>query len=96
MRLIDADSISLKDIPMDMGGLVYIEDVLLKIEELPTVDTVPTESEFKRIAIQRGYVPVVRCGECTHRRQPDGFCPVIGGFCGDENWFCACGIKEER
>ena len=38
MRLIDADSISLKDIPMDMGGLVYIEDVLLKIEELPTVE----------------------------------------------------------
>lgn len=41
-------------------------------------------------------VPVVRCGECMHRRQPDGFCPVVGGFCGDENWFCASGIKEER
>lgn len=48
MRLIDADSIQLKGIPMDMGGLVYIEDILLKIEELPTVDA----------------VPVVRCGEC--------------------------------
>ena len=52
MRLIDADSISLKDIPMDMGGLVYIEDVLLKIEELPTVDA----------------VPVVRCEDCVYRK----------------------------
>ena len=41
MRLIDAEKISIEDIPMDMGGLVFIEDILLKIEELPTVDAVP-------------------------------------------------------
>lgn len=50
MRLIDAEKISFKGIPMDMGGLVFIEDILLKIEELPTVDA----------------VPVVRCKDCKH------------------------------
>ena len=40
-RYIDADKLHLEAIPMDMGGLVFIEDVLERIYDMPTVDAEP-------------------------------------------------------
>ena len=35
------------------------------IEDAPTIDR-PTRSQFKRMAVQLGYEPVVRCKECVY------------------------------
>lgn len=41
-------------------------------------------------------VPVIRCKDCVHRRKDDGFCKVMNGFCGDDSFFCASGIREDN
>ena len=35
------------------------------IEDAPTINR-PTRSQFKRMAVQLGYEPVVHCKECKH------------------------------
>ena len=40
-------------------------------------------------------VPVVRCKDCIHFRE-DGYCNVLMGYCGNEDWFCASGRRNER
>ena len=40
-------------------------------------------------------VPVVRCKDCIHFRE-DGYCNVLMGYCGDEDWFCASGRRKDR
>lgn len=69
MRPIDADK--LKELwepiaKMDCLTGSVVQSCINELDKQPTVKTVPTKSEFKRIAIQRGYVPVVRCRECKH------------------------------
>lgn len=43
------------------------------IEDAPTINR-PTRSQFKRMAVQLGYEPVVRCKDCKHRVKEDNRC----------------------
>ena len=75
MRLIDADALK-KAIPettVDASTKYSYcvtferEDVLAIIDDAPTVDIDrPTRSQFKRMAVQLGYEPVVHCKDCRH------------------------------
>lgn len=87
MRLIDADALEkeLEKMTLDFLDDKTIQgnfcagvtvETLEEVRKAPTVDTVPTESEFKRIAIQRGYVPVVRCEECVFSIKDDNREPM--------------------
>ena len=67
-RLIDAES------PQNR---IYVSDfVIEKMKKIPTVDIDrPTRSQFKRMAAQLGYEPVIHCRECKHyRNHPNGLC----------------------
>lgn len=74
MRLIDADALK-KAIPettVDASTKYRYcvtferEDVLAIIDAALTVDIDrPTRSQFKRVAVQLGYEPVVRCQNCA-------------------------------
>lgn len=59
MRLIDAES------PQNR---IYVSDLVIEeMKKIPTVDIVlPTRSQFKRMAVQLGYEPVVHCKDCKH------------------------------
>lgn len=68
MRLINAES------PQNR---MYVSDLVIEeMKKIPTVDIVlPTRSQFKRMAVQLGYEPVVHCRECKHyRNHPNGLC----------------------
>ena len=84
MRLIDADALK-KAIPettVDASTKYRYcvtferEDVLAIIDAAPTIEIDrPTRSQFKRMAVQLGYEPVVHCRECKHyRNHPNGLC----------------------
>lgn len=84
MRLIDADALK-KAIPettVDASTKYKYcvtferEDVLAIIDAAPKVDIDrPTRSQFKRMAVQLGYEPVIHCRECKHyRNHPNGLC----------------------
>ena len=51
------------------------------IEDAPTIERRPTRSQFKRMAVQLGYEPVVHCKDCR-RGEPDQY--LNGGE--DEVW----------
>ena len=59
MRPIDAES------PQNR---IYVSDfVIEEMKKIPTVDIDrPTRSQFKRMAVQLGYEPVVHCKDCRH------------------------------
>lgn len=38
-------------------------------------------------------VEVVRCKDCIHFCE-DGYCKVLMGYCGNEDWFCAAGKRR--
>lgn len=40
------------------------------------------------------FIEVVRCKDCIHHRKFDDWCAILGRFCEDGEWFCACGAKE--
>lgn len=64
MRLIDADHLT----QIVCGATILpdgFKDVFRKlVAGEPTVDR-PTRSQFKRMAVQLGYEPVVRCQNCA-------------------------------
>lgn len=106
-RLIDADALK-KAIPettVDASTKYRYcvtferEDVLAIIDAAPTVDIDrPTRSQFKRMAVQLGYEPVVHCKDCKHSWQDiDGLC-CSHGVCVDctvpEDFFCAYGERR--
>ena len=67
-RLIDAES------PQNR---IYVSDLVIEeMKKIPTVDIDrPTRSQFKRMAVQLGYEPVIHCRECKHyRNHPNGLC----------------------
>lgn len=75
MRIIDADALKLS-IPETRDDifencrnctLLSKEQVLEVIDAAPTIEVDrPTRSQFKRMAAQLGYEPVVRCKECVY------------------------------
>lgn len=59
MRLIDAES--------PQNGMYVSDLVIEEMKKIPTVDIArPTRSQFKRMAAQLGYEPVVHCKYCEH------------------------------
>ena len=65
MRLIDADHLTqiICSATILSDGF---KDVFRKlVAGEPTIDR-PTRSQFKRMAVQLGYAPVVRCKECVY------------------------------
>ena len=84
MRLIDADALK-KAIPETSVDafencrncvLLDKEQVNELIDAAPTIDIDrPTRSQFKRMAVQLGYEPVIHCRECKHyQNHPNGLC----------------------
>lgn len=63
----------------------------------PTVDR-PTRSQFKRMAVQLGYEPIVHCKDCKHSWEDIGGLCCSHGVCVDctvpEDFFCADGERK--
>lgn len=91
MRLIDAES------PQNR---IYVSDLVIEeMKKIPTVDIDrPTRSQFKRMAVQLGYAPVVHCKDCKHSWEDIGGLCCSHGVCVDctvpEDFFCADGEKR--
>lgn len=100
MRLIDAES------PQNR---MYVSDLVIEeMKKIPTVDIDrPTRSQFKRMAVQLGYEPVVHCKGCVHWQKfnddlrRDGMCEALLNFHGaernmtNENFFCSYGERRD-
>ena len=68
------------------------------IENAPTINR-PTRSQFKRMAAQLGYEPVVRCKDCKYwQDNNDGYpheeCRWGRGETPDANDFCSYGERK--
>ena len=68
------------------------------IEDAPTIDR-PTRSQFKRMAVQLGYAPVVHCKDCKYwQDNNDGYpheeCRWGHGETPDANDFCSYGERR--
>nr|DAH40337.1 MAG TPA: hypothetical protein [Caudoviricetes sp.] len=71
MRLVDADALLAEYDRQHEGEPGKARKL---IEDAPTIDR-PTRSQFKRMAAQLGYEPVIHCRECKHyRNHPNGLC----------------------
>ena len=77
MRLIDADALLAEYDRQHEGEPGKARKL---IEDAPTIDR-PTRSQFKRMAVQRGYEPVVHCKDCR-LGEPD---MIFNGY-KDEIW----------
>ena len=107
MRLIDADALK-KAIPVTTvdASTKYRycvtferEDVLAIIDAAPTVDIErPTRSQFKRMAVQLGYAPVVHCKECKHLMFSDCYGECGKGYMGIVSPcdFCSHGERKDN
>lgn len=94
MRLIDADELLAEYDRQHEGEPGKARKL---IEDAPTIDR-PTRSQFKRMAVQLGYEPVVHCKDCKHSWQDIGGLCCSHGVCVDctvpEDFFCANGEKR--
>ena len=68
------------------------------IEDAPTINR-PTRSQFKRMAVQLGYEPVVHCKDCNYwQDNNDGYpneeCRWGHGETPDANDFCSYGERR--
>lgn len=89
MRLIDAES--------PQNG-IYVSDLVIEeMKKIPTVEIDrPTRSQFKRMAVQLGYEPVVHCKDCKHVMFSDcyGECGAARmGIVGPDD-FCSYGERR--
>ena len=91
MRLIDAES--------PQNG-IYVSDLVIEeMKKIPTVDIVrPTRSQFKRMAVQLGYEPVVHCKECKHLMFSDcyGECGAARMGIVSPDDFCSYGERKNN
>ena len=69
-----------------------------KITEEYFAKDILTEYSIKNIAdflLANGVVVLpCRCGECVHYRKEDGYCAVMQGFCGNDDFYCMCATKR--
>lgn len=94
-RIIDADSflVTLQKTDRDVcptqevWGYSYplLADL---IEDAPTIERRPTRSQFKRMAVQLGYEPVIHCRECGHYDPDTEFCEIHSHFITRHGEFC--------
>ena len=121
MRLIDANALlkklkqsaeiflcgrDFKDLTaQDKARVDEIYNCQAEILNAPTIDR-PTRSQFKRMAVQLGYEPVIRCQNCAHWQKfnddlrRDGMCEALLNFHGaernmtNEDFFCSYGERR--
>ena len=92
MRLIDADDLLAEYDRQHEGEPGKARKL---IEDAPTIDC-PTRSQFKRMAVQLGYEPVVHCKDCKHVMFSDcyGECGAARmGIVGPDD-FCSYGERR--
>lgn len=92
MCLIDAES--------PQNG-IYVSDLVIEeMKKIPTVEIDrPTRSQFKRMAAQLGYEPVVHCKDCKHRDPEDERCDCgcwHTPFTTNDNDFCSYGERKNN
>lgn len=90
MRLIDADHLIQVVCSATILSDGFKEAFRKLVNGEPTVDR-PTRSQFKRMAVQLGYEPVVHCKDCLH------YCECVCDYhaaavCAD--WFCWGGERR--
>lgn len=104
-RLIDADLMAAEETGAFISAQAQITDtatrlvnevvhkkIQMLLADAPTVDIDrPTRSQFKRMAVQLGYEPVVHCKDCLH------YCEFVCDYhkavvCA--GWFCWNGEKR--
>ena len=97
MRLIDADDLLAEYDRQHEGEPGKARKL---IEDAPTIDR-PTRSQFKRMAVQLGYEPVVHCRDCKHKdtwtesKIRDWFwCGVSGLQVVEDMDFCSYGERR--
>lgn len=102
MRTIDADELK-KAIPeTSVDGFQNCRNCLLLdreqvnaiIDAAPTIDR-PTRSQFKRMAAQLGYEPVIHCRECGHYDPDTEFCEIHSHFITRHGEFCYPSESDE-
>ena len=104
MRLIDADALGIGKAKREAFTVPEYADgwnsAIEIIDKAPTIDIDrPTRSQFKRMAVQLGYEPVVHCKECKHRDPEDKRCDCgcwHNPFTTNDNDFCRYGERRER
>lgn len=77
--------------------------IIERIKCAPAVEPIyihePTKSEFKRMAVQMDYVPVVRCKDCEYSYGEISYLCCSHGVCVDcgvpPNFYCAEGKRKE-
>ena len=107
MRLIDADHLTqgicvAAIFSIVCGALILPDGFRAVFRKLvagePTIDR-PTRSQFKRMAVQLGYEPVVHCKDCKHRDPEDERCDCgcwHTPFTTNDNDFCSYGERREN
>lgn len=78
--------------------------IIERIKCAPAVEPIyihsPTKSEFKRMAVQMDYVPVVRCKDCEYSYDEISYLCCSHGVCADcevpPNFYCAEGKRKEN
>nr|DAZ80260.1 MAG TPA: hypothetical protein [Caudoviricetes sp.] len=105
MRLIDADHLIQVVCSATILSDGFKEAFRKLVAGESTVDR-PTRSQFKRMAVQLGYEPVIRCKKCVHWQKfnddsrRDGMCEALLNFHGaernmtNEDFFCAYGERR--
>lgn len=97
MRLIDADHLIQVVCSATILSDGFKEAFRKLVNGEPTVDR-PTRSQFKRMAVQLGYEPVVHCKDCKHVMFSDcyGECGAARmGIVGPDD-FCSYGERKEN
>lgn len=97
MRLIDADHLIQVVCSATILSDGFKEAFRKLVNGEPTVDR-PTRSQFKRMAVQPGYEPVVHCKDCKHVMFSDcyGECGAARmGIVGPDD-FCSYGERKEN
>ena len=77
--------------------------IIERIKCAPAVEPIyihePTKSEFKRMAVQMGYVQVVPCKDCEYSYDEISYLCCSHGVCVDgevpPNFYCAEGKRKE-
>ena len=104
MRLIDADALGIGKSKREAFTVPEYADgwnsAIEIIDKAPTIDIDrPTRSQFKRMAGQLGYEPVVHCKDCKHRDPEDKRCDCgcwNNPFTTNDNDFCSYGERKNR
>lgn len=98
MRLIDADEAKKTYTAETFDTADDFERVNDILDYAPTIDR-PTRSQFKRMAVQLGYEPVVHCKDCKHRDPEDERCDCgcwHTPFTTNDNDFCSYGERKNN